>query len=482
MNVQSTATFSQRYAELRQDCSCVREDRGTISEHTVQAAWHDQAFSTADLRTHEGHRLQVISPGWWNHQEGPDFRGAQIEFNGRLYTGDVEVHLHATAWTQHGHHRDPRYEDVILHAVLYPPAEAPQQRTATGRALPTLVLRQYLHGRPLEPDQDEARSAPSQATAQAVGRCAQLIPDQGTEPLQHLLHIAGEWRLLNKARAVRERIDQAGADQAIYEAFMYACGLSQYKHHFADIARQLPYDRVRQLALQDALLLETALLQLAGLLPESLPAAAADNPHFARLCALRGARLGGLRSLPLAWDRAGVRPQNSPERRLAGAARFLARTANPGLAAALESRWREPLAPLALRRELEGLFPRPMGFWAEHCTWTGKRMRQPAALLGAGRVRAIIGNAFVPAALALARRERDRAREEQVHAFFCALPREPENQITKRMLPRVLGETGTIRLDFRAQQGLLQMHEDWCEPNPSCRNCSLLRYLESGPP
>ena len=48
------------------------------------------------------------------------------------------------------------------------------------------------------------------------------------------------------------------------------------------------------------------------------------------------------------------------------------------------------------------------------------------------------------------------------------------------MLPRVLGEASGTRLSFRAQQGLLQMHQDWCEPNPSCRNCSMLQYLNAG--
>jgi hypothetical protein len=28
------------------------------------------------------------------------------------------------------------------------------------------------------------------------------------------------------------------------------------------------------------------------------------------------------------------------------------------------------------------------------------------------------------------------------------------------------------------QQGLLQMHQDWCESNPSCRDCALIQYLE----
>jgi hypothetical protein len=43
----------------------------------------------------------------------------------------------------------------------------------------------------------------------------------------------------------------------------------------------------------------------------------------------------------------------------------------------------------------------------------------------------------------------------------------------------MLGEL-KIKLTFRRQQGLLQAHQDWCGPNPSCRNCSLPAYLFSG--
>jgi len=273
-------------------------------------------------------------------------------------------------------------------------------------------------------------------------------------------------------------MDRAGADQAVYETFMYACGFGRFKQHFKALARHLPYDRARQLAQEDALLLEAALLQLAGLLPDELPQGTTAVPHFARLRALRRDRLEGLKSLPLTWRRTGIRPHNNPERRLAGAARLLARTAQEGLAQALADIWRTDERPIELRRTFERLFPRPMGFWAMHCTWSSKKLSTPAAPIGPGRVRSIIGNVFVPVGLALARQRRDRVMEERVHAFFSALPKEPDNQIIKRMLPRVLAGHGNLKLNFRLQQGLLQMHQDWCEPNPSCRNCALFRHLD----
>lgn len=469
------AHFSDDYARFS---SVVREGRRTVSEHLIQMVWYDQLFSSDGLQTSEGKPLRIISPGWWNRAEGPDFKGAQVAFGDTVRTGEIEIHLDHGAWTRHGHHIDERYDGVILVVVLdtKPPKSLPM--TSQGRAIPCLLLGRYVNAGvydlPEVDDIEEAEFAP----LSEHGYCAALAHSYGTQHIQRFIHLAGEWRLLNKARSLRERIERVGADQAVYESFMAACGYSRYKHHFRSLADQLPYERVIQLARQDPLLVETAFLQLAGLLPESLPGGDIAPPHFARLCALRVEHLAGLTKLPLSWKRVGVRPNNYPERRLSGAARFIVRTSREGLIETLRGIWREDITPLARRRAFEAFFPKPIGFWAEHCTWTGQRMRRPVAPLGAGRARSIIGNVFIPAALAIARRERDRALEERVYAFFAAMPKESDNRVVKWMVPRVLGDGKPPRLDFRTQQGLLQIFQDWCEPNPSCKNCAIIPHLE----
>lgn len=472
-------SFSDDYGQMRGRRPGVREDVRAIPEVVLQCIWYDHLFPADNLTTDDGRTLRVLSPGWWNHGAGPDFKGAQVEIAGRICHGDVEIHHTHGSWKAHGHHLDPGYDRVILHVVLEsrPPREAVV--TAGGRVVPALLLSNYVRAIHELAEALAVESYPYQVEG-AHGACAALIPTRGTEGLDAFLLLAGDWRLLNKARGMRERMDFAGPDQAVYEALLAACGYSHFKQHFRVIARSLPYDRARQLALQDPMLLETAMLQIAGLLPESLPEGTTAAPHFGRLRGLRLEHLAGLRPLPLEWRRVGVRPNNNPERRLAGAARFIARTAQHGLVDTLEDIWREDLAPLARRRRFEELFPTALGFWASHCTWTGKRLAKATAPIGADRVRAIIGNVFVPAALALARQKRDRAKEERIHQFFAVLPKEPINQIVKIMLPRILAGHDTLKLDFRRQQGILQMHQDWCEPNPSCHNCALYTHLDRG--
>lgn len=475
-HTKASPAFSERYALLR--LRCVREDTDAVTERLLQCAWYDLLFDTADLRTQQGHAIKVRSPGWWNQGEGPDFRGAQIEFNGVLHNGDVEVHLDHAGWNAHRHQHDPRYDNVILHVVLHAPAEKfSSPRTRAGREIATLALAPRLGPdwmqRAAQRDDTDTPALPPQT----MGRCAALLPQQGTQAIEKFLLLAGEWRMLNKARALRRRIEAAGTDQAIYEALLYACGFSRFKHQFLTLARHLPYDRARQLALEDPHLLETAFFAIAALLPQDWPENTPKPPHLTRLHSLQRDRLPGLRPLPLEWPRGGVRPINFPERRIAGVARLIARTAQDGLAHTLDRLWRSDFRNVQRRRAFEELFPRAMGFWANRCTWNSNPLPRPAAPIGPTRVRSIIGNVFIPAELALARLRRDRAREECVADFYRALPKEADNHIVKIMLPRVLQDAKTLRINFQMQQGLLQMHQDWCEPNPSCRNCSVFRYL-----
>lgn len=425
--------FRNTYLGLHEQSMTLQECAAHPPERLIQYLWYDQHFDTQLLSTLEGHSLNILSPGWWNQQAGPDFRDAQIEFNGKLHTGDVEIHTQTQAWKQHGHHLDGNYDNVILHVVL-DGESGKNALKANGKAVSTLVLRPHLL-ESIEALTAHMDSETELKLPQTAGRCTTLIPKQGLEPLIKFIDLAAEGRLLNKARQLRRRMERSSADQALYEAILHACGFSAFKHHFTAIARNLPYDRARQLAQQDPLALEASLLHLGGLLPTNLPEGTTAVPHFARLRSLRRDHLGDMRSLPLTWKRGGVRPTNNPERRLAGATRLIARTEQLGLAATLKRIWEEDCKPIERRKQFEALFPKGVGFWAEHCTWTGKKLSTPQAPIGPGRVRSIIGNVLLPVGLAMARQEHNRVIEEQVLALFNALPKEQDNHVIQRMIP-----------------------------------------------
>jgi hypothetical protein len=92
----------------------------TVSEKIIQKIWRQGDFHQKNLRTTSGKRLQVLEPGDWNMNEGPDFKGARLMIEGREMAGDVEIHFYPNDWFHHGHDQNPNFRKVILHVLLYP--------------------------------------------------------------------------------------------------------------------------------------------------------------------------------------------------------------------------------------------------------------------------------------------------------------------------------------------------------------------------
>src|ERR1041385_5016870 len=111
-----------------------------VLERLLHVIWSEQLFrKTLQI---DGQDLVISSPGWWNLEAGPDFRNAELFIAGRRICGDVEIHLHSSDWYHHQHHRDRRYDDVILHVVLYQSQE--QCRKSNGEIVPELEMKNYL--------------------------------------------------------------------------------------------------------------------------------------------------------------------------------------------------------------------------------------------------------------------------------------------------------------------------------------------------
>jgi hypothetical protein len=89
-----------------------------MHERLLHTAWADLAFTLSGLTTTAGDRLEIVDQGCLNTGSGPDFSLACLRIGGIRLCGNVEIHLRASDWYRHGHHKDPAYNNVILHTVL----------------------------------------------------------------------------------------------------------------------------------------------------------------------------------------------------------------------------------------------------------------------------------------------------------------------------------------------------------------------------
>lgn len=258
------------------------------------------AGARGPLRLADGRSLRVIFPGVPGGASGPDFLGAILDAAGDLLRGEVELHLRASGWRSHGHHRDPAYAGVVLHVVAENDSGAIATLHASGRSVPVLVL-----SPPLAGGQVEFPPPFTPPCALAVASGLQVAP---------VLERLSRRRLRMKAARALPLVESSGAPQALYELALEQLGGSTNRAAFAGIARRLPL----------AALLEAASGAIDGT-PRSL----------AMTACLREAAAG------LALRRAGLRPMASPGRRIETAAALFA----AWWPAASLPAWPAPLVP-----------------------------------------------------------------------------------------------------------------------------------------
>ena len=192
-----------------------------FNEKTLAAIWNAQRPVQGPFWTTRHAPVAIIYRGRWMGGPGPDFQGAIVQIGtDPPQRGDVELHLRAGDWYAHGHHRDPAYNNVILHVVytlsggvpITALHEARPAVTQAGRTIPTLVLGPHIRATPAElhalalPDPGDLSEEP----------CWERTAGRSVESLRAVLHAGGLVRLADKAARVETALALATADLPAY--------------------------------------------------------------------------------------------------------------------------------------------------------------------------------------------------------------------------------------------------------------------------
>jgi hypothetical protein len=439
-----------------------------------------------------GEPVAVVYRGRWTAGSGPDFSGAMLalgEGGSRLVNGDVEMHLRCSDWYAHGHDTDPKYNSVTLHVVLWPVGAKPVTR-ADGKRVPTLVLADYI----------------SMPTAELLERIAPMLPNLGTlseepcwqrtehwpvERLYEQVDAAGDARLHGKAARMEANLEVSGSmDEVFYRGMMDALGYSANREPMKELVDALPLSQLLLLPLtrdegERSTLLEAVLLGAAGLLPSQRPdltasdwLSSAYSEEVEALWEANRAVLGIEDGKPAArgWATERVRPANAPQRRLAAAARLLAKYlwAYEGmLGPFIEAT--ETLEPAQLAKEWTAMLKVPAdGYWGTHSDF-GRGLAglasEEIALVGESRAADMVVNILMPALLAHADTKGRMGLHEKVEAVYAVYPKLSENRITKAMTEEVFGPRKRNAVKgARRQQGLIHLYRLYCEAR-RCHDC-----------
>lgn len=437
------------------------------SERHVQCVWFDNALRPDRLVTSEGESVEVEDPGVWNLEAGPDFLGAALRIgpDRRRMVGDVEVHIHPTAWRQHGHADDPRYARVRVH-VTYFPGALPASEFPPGTT--QIALRDALAARPdFSFDNVELTAYPF-ATRAPVPPCFRELESWSADRKHALLDAAGEERLRRKAVRFVALSSERGLDQALYEEAMAALGYKQNKPAFRRLASAVPLERLRSESGGDPIAAFALLAGVSGLLPPSpSPRWDAESRSFARRVWdawwKRRDRFVHAALPRSTWSLAGVRPANHPLRRLMAAARLF--TAAP------------PVSKTWSGSDLAGFLAQFSalrdGYFDRRATLGGRRFTRTAALIGPDRAEALAVNVWIPF-LAATRTGPLR------RTLLDALPPEADHAILRQTALNLFGPNhppSLYRTGLR-RQGLVQIFHDYCLNDRSrCAACSFPALL-----
>ena len=423
-----------------------KEEYQPLPESVLARLWQKRAARQREFRTSAGRRVRVLYPGRPGTAAGPDFRDALLEVEGLgLVQGDVELHLRRQDWYNHGHDDDPNYDGVVLHAALEIDTRANARPTnlASGHQAPVISLAGLL---------DEALT-PALSQGEREEEAEQglwaLLEARGwrrpadAEGMGRLLDAAGDARFQAKSAVIAALNSEQPPSQTLYEGLMEGLGYRANRQPFLKLAQVAPWRLLAAEALARPLatrvdVIESRLLQFSGL-AEAGGKEGSDPrrpPGYGRPM------------LAEEWHTFRVRPPNHPRRRIAGAARLLARFIETDGGAG-----ESPKGCLVrgVCTVVAGAVPAKLTAALTVKAEAGKG----AALVGADRARDLAVNVVLPFSHAIEGGDSN----TDALTLYKKFPKLQANEITREMAEQLLPtEWADVVSTARRQQGLIHIH------------------------
>ena len=494
--------FSYDYFKLTQRDQSIKEDglssfnyknkKLKFPESFVCSLWMDQMFKCKYLFTPDFKRIEVIYPGQWNFEKGPDFKNARIRLErGEIAKGDVEIHNYSSEWHSHGHQLNTEYNNVILHVFLWNDTGQVEQKKANGLPLLQVELAPFLIKDIKELYSMMKLEEYPFPAGNNHGHCAEFLKKADEKRLILFLNLAGEARLLSKTDRFLGKVCLRNYNQLFYEGMMESLGFKYSKLQFSQLASTVTLSYLKEKTKlvpqkEKSKHIESILSGVAGFLDcygdKSSGLDQETKLYFKQLRQIWMLYEKDFITKKLHfshWKFSGVRPANYPYRRLAGMSYFLSQNLDKNLITKIYpaiSVWSEDFRKKKKKDSIFNLFMEPEnGFWSFRFSPCGKRLSSPKRLIGKERISDMVINVFLPVLLSFAKQHKSHSMEKILYQVYNHFPRLSPNRITKFMEEFILGlvkNRKNIINKAKYQQALHQIYIDYCESNKSaCSNC-----------
>lgn len=417
-----------------------------MTEAFLHYLWKHRLFDFMNVQTTDGEPLQIIFPGYYNTDAGPDFRQAVLQIGPMKWAGDVEIHIRSSDWYRHHHQDDEKYLSVALHVVYEHDCEVERRK---GELFPTLELKNYIPEEMLAQYQ-RLMASPGQIP------CASYLP--GIEPL-HLRSLLSSMvmeRMLRKQEDVLRMVRECNGDwkETLYRLLAIGFGFKTNVTAFELLAKSLPLKVLTKHADSE---LQTAALVFgqAGMLERS----DVDDYHDALKYEYDYLRCK-YQLMPIGehhWNLLRLRPPNFPCVRLAQLAAMMHESPD------LTELCLECSSVETLKRELS-VCANP--YWENHYHFGKMTILKHSVSLGDTAASLLIINTVVPFRFAHHRFFGNENQLERTLALLEELPFE-NNKRT-----REFAHTPFPQQNAMDSQALLELSQYYCSPK-RCLECAI---------
>jgi len=453
-----------------------------LTERHLHAMWLEQKYFK-QLNTVHGEPIEVISPGIWNAEAGPDFLKAHLKIGSEDYFGDIEIHLSEEAWYQHQHHIDERYDNVILHLSLWE-AQNPitilkknQQKVSQAYLEKNLSISHSRIIKLIDLDLYPYKKF------LGSGKCAHaLFKTLSDHKIHSFFSSAASWRLQQK----HNFLSSWGGDDASTQfaaGFSRVLGYKQNAQAFLEIFHWL-----HKLPLQTTQKYLALAMQASGYFSDDYQKKWNASEYYLTLLATAKNNFKNFPNVTLQLNQ--IRPLNHPLRRLFILSYFLHENLWSSLLKRLYSVWDDNWKNCQTKKELRILLKALQEVlptledphWSFHFTFENTAHKDPLPLMGKELRTNVLINVFLPF---LHEKIQKRGQQEELQKFqelFYSIPALKSGK-SRYLIHRFFGNTdkGKILKSAQMEQGAYQLHHDFClHYEASCEGCPFVeRYNQS---
>lgn len=421
-----------------------------MKEEFLHFIWQNQ-YLQPNLVTEDGLSVVVQHKGTLNTFNGPDFTNAQIEIDGQLWAGNVEIHTRSSDWNKHNHTLDDNYNNVILHVVWSLDKEI---ETKSGHKPQTLALSKFAQPAIISRLQNfgESNSYPCQNRMSEVD--AFLINS-------YLDRLIVE-RFEERNKRIQTDYIEEGYDlnESFYRLMALAFGQKVNQMGFDMLSKNLSI-KVLSKHVGDIIAIESLVFGVAGFLePPS------GDEHYTRLQQSFKHLKNKYNLVPIPvtiWHKGGLRPANFPAVRLAQFSALINKS----------SRFFNLLEFTPNYEELqELLLCAPSPYWLTHYGFE-KESPKREKKLSKNFTNHLIINAFLPFYFYFKRRSGG-ASIDMVQGVLQQLPAEKNSALAE------IEKMGLPNKNALHSQAFYHLFKNYCSPK-KCLNCRIGHKVLSKP-